>query len=567
MNLLNIDFKSMLPDVVDALSYVYGEKYRSSIQKKLDKAIMFYFYDFLPLKRYVEDFEKYYARKSAFQFLEANGISEEKSSEAFSNLIQNPNYFVNGKSPILAFGDYYSGSDFSRSLAKVQVINYFLDSSHKIDFEGLDDFSHTEEYKKIEAIARKYNERYEAILKDFQNSCEETQVVKEFLESEEVRKRNVYYCYAKKFCEDIMYLLPIKAQDVLYKVDKDELVKIFLSYNRPEDISDCLSEMSCFETFSKKNCDNLANRDFIYSVEGRKTIAKQKAYLNYLKGLGISDEDLESYIPGEKQIQQIESLRLAAERDAIDNYLITRNDFKNFQIQNPTIPLTTYDPLFAIFKTNINKHQRGEHDACVDSRMYDDEDNNFRSIMSYSIRKMGELFYSFLHECTHICEHRASHEVGFDIDYTENKYNSKYRLYERFNETVSDYFTREGLKFLHSNGKFLMESDELTNMDYGSKNTPEENALLLEPLLSNPKCREAIIEVKNGGDPEIFFELIGKDNFDKLVDILNYVDFLASNSNFKTNQQLQIKYELARMKAAAICQDIGDYVKTKQEVI
>ena len=180
---------------------------------------------------------------------------------------------------------------------------------------------------------------------------------------------------------------------------------------------------------------------------------------------------------------------------------------------------------------------------------------------------MGELFYSFLHECTHICEHRASHEVGFDIDYTENKYNSKYRLYERFNETVSDYFTREGLKFLHSNGKFLMESDELTNMDYGSKNTPEENVLLLEPLLSNPKCREAIIEVKNGGDPEIFFELIGKDNFDKLVDILNYVDFLASNSNFKTNQQLQIKYELARMKAAAICQDIGDYVKTKQEVI
>ena len=38
-------------------------------------------------------------------------------------------------------------------------------------------------------------------------------------------------------------------------------------------------------------------------------------------------------------------------------------------------------------------------------------------------------------------------------------------------------------------------------------------------------------------------------------------------SNITTNQQLQIKYELARMKAAAICQDIGDYVKTKQEVI
>lgn len=400
---------------------------------------------------------------------------------------------------------------------------------------------------------------------NYQSFCKEMQRVKDYVESEKEREKDVRYYYAKKFCTDIMYLLPQKAQDVLSNLSEEQLVKIFLPPNMYGNTVGDLNEASCFEAFSKDNLDKLANREYAFSMMGRVTIAKQEAYLKFLKELKISDDDLEDYLPNEKQIKQIKRTRLATERDATDNYLITRNDFINFQKSFHKI--SPDDPLFVIFKKQIQKHQVGEYDACVLDRMYDD-DMSSRSIMLYSVKKMGDLFYNLLHECTHICEQRDSYSVGFDIDQdAKNKYNPDYRIYERFNETLSDIITREGLRFLHSNGIFLMEAEELTNMDYSSNNTPVENEELLKPLLHNSLYKEAIIEVKNGGNQNLFVQLIGKDNFDRLLDVLNHVDFLASKTNFKTNQLLQKEYELACMEANSIYIDIDNYVKTRQAVI
>ena len=39
MDKLNIDFKSLLPYVIDAFSSVYGDEYRSIISKKINNSI------------------------------------------------------------------------------------------------------------------------------------------------------------------------------------------------------------------------------------------------------------------------------------------------------------------------------------------------------------------------------------------------------------------------------------------------------------------------------------------------------------------------------------------------
>lgn len=564
MDLLNIDLRSFMTDAVDILTYLYGDKYRNSIKEKLNKAILFYFYDLSTLKGYADDYEKYYAKKSAFQFLKANGISEDKLEEAFSSLISNPDYFASGKSPILAFGKNYTEGDFSRTLAKVQVINYLLESSKAIELEDLDDFSHTEDYKRIETLAKEFNEKYGVFIANYQSSCTEMQRVKDFVAYEKAREGFVRQYYAKKFCTEIMFLLPQRAQDVLSGIDEEQLVKIFLPPNSNNDMYGDLNEISCFEAFSKKNLNKL-NSPGCFHTFRRVTTTKQKAYLEFLKELGIRAEDLDSYVPGEKEIQQIARTRVFTEREATDNYLITRDDFIKFQ--NSFGSLAKKDTFFTILKAMIQQHQAGEYDACVFDRMYDDDDNFLRSIMLYSVKKMGDLFYMFLHECTHICEQRDSYSTGFDTDYSTNQYNEKYRRYERFNETISDIFTREGLRFLHGNGKFLMEPEELTNMDFSSNNTPAESEELLKPLMHNPLYREAIIEVKNGGDPNIFIQLIGKDNFDRLVDVLNHVDYLASKKHFKTDQRLKDEYDLVCNEAESIYKDIDDYAKRKHSVI
>ena len=46
-DLLNIDLKSLLPYVIDAFSSVYGEEYRPIISKKLNKAVIVFYYDIL----------------------------------------------------------------------------------------------------------------------------------------------------------------------------------------------------------------------------------------------------------------------------------------------------------------------------------------------------------------------------------------------------------------------------------------------------------------------------------------------------------------------------------------
>lgn len=57
MDILNIDFQSFTPAIIDVLAYLYGDKYRDSIKDKLNKTIFFYFYDLYALTRYVNDFE------------------------------------------------------------------------------------------------------------------------------------------------------------------------------------------------------------------------------------------------------------------------------------------------------------------------------------------------------------------------------------------------------------------------------------------------------------------------------------------------------------------------------
>ena len=571
MDLLNINFNDYIPAAVDALAHVYGEKYRASIQEKLNKAIMFYFYDIPSLKRYIDDLKENQIKKGSLEFFKAMGISDDKTEEAFNNLICNSDYLVNGESPILAFSDNFDSRVYSEAAAKVQVINFFLEPAgvhiEEADYEL---FSKTGKYKVIESRVKRILEKYENYLDKYLDLFEYLEDVRLYIEAEKEREKAVKHYYAKKFCKDIMYMVPYKAQAILLKkysqdeLDKYEptddylehLVPIFLPPYREDDPFDQLDEISCFEAFSQKSRDEETN----VMVEAIK--AKQRTYLD---ALGISYEDEKEYLPDEKQTRQIKEFRKWAKRDYIDYYLLSRQDFINFMVSFK--PLDANDPLFRRFKDKIKEYQAGNYDACVCSHMYRDDDETLRSIMVYSLRKMGNLFYYFLHECTHIDEQRDSSDVGFDNDPSENKYNPKYRQCERFNETLSDIFTREGLRYLHEKGIFLMEPEEITNMDNSNLNTTAEDAKLLEPLLANPIYREAIVKVKNGVNPSIFINLIGEENFNKLIDLLNYVDFLSSNKDFynsnkpKVSDELKNKYGLALIEAEDLYHNIDKHIK------
>ena len=54
MNLLDIDFQSLKNPIIDAFSFVYGEKYRDYISKKIKNTNFIFYYNIDGMESYVD---------------------------------------------------------------------------------------------------------------------------------------------------------------------------------------------------------------------------------------------------------------------------------------------------------------------------------------------------------------------------------------------------------------------------------------------------------------------------------------------------------------------------------
>ena len=66
---MDIDFKSLLPYVIDAFSLVYGNEYRSIISQKINNAVIVLYYDIEGLNDYI-----LYLKKHIKQYIFYNHI-------------------------------------------------------------------------------------------------------------------------------------------------------------------------------------------------------------------------------------------------------------------------------------------------------------------------------------------------------------------------------------------------------------------------------------------------------------------------------------------------------------
>ena len=119
MDKLNIDFKSLLPYVIDAYSSIYGEEYRPIISKKLNNSIIVSYHDYEGLSNYVSYLKKCKGREFSIRFLDEIGIDvkehkkenyteplDESITDILENLIDSVYGFSNEAekwSPLLAF--------------------------------------------------------------------------------------------------------------------------------------------------------------------------------------------------------------------------------------------------------------------------------------------------------------------------------------------------------------------------------------------------------------------------------------------------------------------------------
>ena len=75
---LSIDFKRLLPSVVDAFTKVYGEEYQDIIFQRINNALIIPYYNIIGLNDYISCIKRCKRREYAIDFLDKIGVDVEK---------------------------------------------------------------------------------------------------------------------------------------------------------------------------------------------------------------------------------------------------------------------------------------------------------------------------------------------------------------------------------------------------------------------------------------------------------------------------------------------------------
>lgn len=553
MDNLSIDLKKVLPFVIEAFTFVYGEEYRDIISDKINNAIIIQRYNIENFREYISYIEECQKREYAVKFLEKIGVNVEEYKKAnYTQRLDNKiekilEYYINDS----YFGfsdktDYYvplqafkPGNDENPKQLlqnKIKIINYLLDNEHELVTEkNFDLFTKTEEYQQILKKIDELNLVYEPLLSEYKKWEKKLKPYKDFIDSETERKTKILEKNKQLLFEDVSQKLSLSIKEAISDKSLEEKITTILG---PSDID----LASIIELFNSNRMNKLKseNVDFLSKMI---IISRQLNYLKNVYGDIVSgkeikfeteedinnyltfleQDDVKQYVPSDDLIHFVTSTREKRYEEAIREYYTTRKDFLNFKEQGFNEKSLEY----------IYENMKGES-VFVFGRGATTDDNKFVSIMFYTIRPDdgGGLCFTFMHECGHIIDQNEN-GIAFEscTDFSDasmkNPYYSTCRKYEKFNEVLNDIFTIEAIEFLHSQEIYLIEPQKFTSEDVSNYNTALITKNLLQPLLL--KFRPQVISAKINADRSELTKYIGQDNFEKLVDVVNKVDYLSRN--------------------------------------
>ena len=596
MDNISIDLKKVLLFVIEAFTFVYGEKYRDIISDKINNAIIIQHYNIESLKEYILYIEECQKREYAVKFLEKIGVNVEKYKKAnyteeldseVENLLEyyidssyfgfsdKTDYYV----PLQAFKQGNNENPKKLLQNKIKIINYLLDDEHELVTEkNFDLFTKTEEYQQILKKIDELNLVYEPLLSEYRKREEKLKPYKDYLDSETGRKAKILEKNKQLLFEDIYQKLPMSMKAALSSKSLEEKITTILG-------STDIGSASIIELFNSNRMKKLKSENV--DVLTKSVIVSRQ--LNYLKSICgyivsgkeikfgteeninkyltfLEQEDVKQYIPSDDLIHFVTSTREKKYEEALREYYTTREDFLNFKEQGFNEDSLEY----------IYENMKGES-VFVFGRGATTDDNKFVSIMFYTIRNDdgGSLCFTFMHECGHIIDQNEN-GIAFEscMDFSDssmkNPYDSTCRRYEKFNETLNDIFTIEAIEFLHSQGIYLIEPQKFTLEDVSNYNTALITKNLLQPLLL--KFRSQVISAKINADQNELTRYIGQDNFEELVDVVNKVDYLSRNgviNKIETSPEDELVKEYFKQvnRAEKIYHNIDDYYDNNYQTL
>lgn len=552
MNPFTLDFTKHYEDILSAFKTIFGYKYSSIIDERLGNVLLTTYSNYEGIKAYYEYLEDAKSRELCIKFLNRIGI--DLSSY---NIVSFADKFDGNLKDIINMyldGDYAFKSTF-------QVIPdtfraFFVDDSNiynkntiiynrikfinnltgrNITFETYNEFVETNEYKELIKLLEKYNNIYIELCDEMNEYLDSIKEYKDHYTSEMKRYNDIVMSKTNELYEDIKDCFDYDIKDEIYEkgLDKKLLIEYFSEYYS--------------EKLKSKNL-SLSERNLIISYRE-----------SYISKLGKN-----KVLPSFELVDKITKKREEKKEESIRKFIFESDTF-NRAMKNFADAYETKEYLYRMIK---NKR------VCVHAGVFN---GNFIPLMFLTIREYecGTLDYIVLHEMIHALESEPiegdNYRCGFEPkiffgERSPHEHVHPKRKYERLNETITDLFALEALEVLHTLDIYFMDEKSRTKLAPGNSNTSIVLKKLLTPFME--RYRDLIIDARISGNMDNLMNHIGKNNFEELNDIIDYIDMLVEMGLCeKLNEKdmedrLVVEYVNELKKMSNVYADMDDHYKS-----
>lgn len=153
---------------------------------------------------------------------------------------------------------------------------------------------------------------------------------------------------------------------------------------------------------------------------------------------------------------------------------------------------------------------------------------NNHSFIAFNIASFsGNILRTLLHELNHAIT-TFNNTIGLDIEKDiKNEFIKRYRIYERFNEAITDIYAEEAFCYITTKYGYLIEDESITLKNDPNINIGKKTKEIIMPFIN--KYKSAIDKSLMYSNPEYLTEVIGKDNYELLIYYVNEMDYLEKD--------------------------------------
>lgn len=570
MNLLDMDVGDKIEYIIDVYTKVFGEEYRDIITKRLKNTVFIMYNNLEGMKEYVIFLKECKRKELSVKFLEEIGIDVSKyhiksyAEELDEELKKIINEYIGGYILIKIKGDFlikgikawdsfYSKGD-KREL-QIKFINFIRGKGHaKITKKNYKNFQKTEEYKEILDKIQEWIKIYDQIVTEYEAYLQEISPYEKYIKDEEERKRSIHSAR--------IFISYIRIKESL-----PEGIKTFLDSNFNNDktrarvlMGDNLGTKTYVEYFSKKDEEKLQDTEvseeekavlYFYRIEYFKKMGIKLKDENHehkdIKELYesyISQDDAKQIIPPSEFASMITLIKEIEFENAKKDFICSSKDFMKTSPKINDAP-GNREVLYSTKVKNL---------VCIITGEFKKGKNEPKLPLFFTIADFlkGEIDYAFLHEVCHAIEVTDSYQndrvlrrTGFELSRDKNPYDDKKRKYEILNESIADILAMEALDYIHEDGRYIFEPENISYEYVTDKNMPSAIKKLLYEFVG--KYRKHIIRARITGNMSELYDVIGEDNFEELNDCINKIAYLISLKEYERNNALAFHSEEQRL--------------------